>query len=177
MENHFLQMENKNKLSITEITGVEGFDEETILVSLKAEELVISGKNLHIESLDLDEGVLSCSGQIESLVYTRKKKSGRCSRDCEGGFGIDRSYFPGTFPDAGDVLLRHRNYADFQCQRLSYPAHQRKPETFRGSLPALVDFCRISVQRIYLQRLSRGDNFVWNSIHDCRHFIVEKNHL
>lgn len=74
MENHFLQMENKNKLSITEITGVEGFDEETIFVNLKAEGLVISGKSLHIESLDLDEGVLTCSGQIESLVYTRKKE-------------------------------------------------------------------------------------------------------
>lgn len=73
MENHFLQMENKNRLNMTEVVSVEGFDDETILVNLKGEGLVISGKDLHIEALDLEDGSLACTGEIESLVYTKKK--------------------------------------------------------------------------------------------------------
>lgn len=74
MENHVLQMENKSRLSMTEIQSVEGFDDETVLVNLKGEGLVISGKALHIETLDLEEGVLALTGEIESLVYTEKKE-------------------------------------------------------------------------------------------------------
>lgn len=73
MENHYIQLENKKRLTITEVTSVEGFDEETILANLAEEGLVICGKNLHIEVLDLEEGRLVAEGEIESLSYTKKK--------------------------------------------------------------------------------------------------------
>lgn len=73
MENHNLEMENKKRLTLTEVVSVEGFDEETILVNLQGDGLIISGKNLHIEALDLDEGRMSATGEVESLVYTKKK--------------------------------------------------------------------------------------------------------
>ncbi len=73
MENHYIQMENKQKITVTEVTSVEGFDEETILANLADEGLVISGKNLHIEVLDLEDGKLVAMGEIEALTYTKKK--------------------------------------------------------------------------------------------------------
>ena len=73
MENHYIQMENKKKITITEGTSVEGFDEETILANLADEGLVITGKNLHIEVLDLEDGKLVAEGEIEALTYTKKK--------------------------------------------------------------------------------------------------------
>lgn len=77
MENHYIEIENKRRISVTEVTSVEAFDEETILTNLKEEGLVISGKNLHIEVLDLEEGKMVAEGEIDSLVYTKKKnKSG-----------------------------------------------------------------------------------------------------
>ena len=73
MENHFIQLENKKRLTVTEVTSVEAFDEETIFTNLAEEGLVICGKNLNIEVLDLEEGRLVAEGEIEALTYTKKK--------------------------------------------------------------------------------------------------------
>ncbi len=63
----------QKRICVTEVTSVEAFDEETILTNLREEGLIISGKNLHIEALDLEEGKLVAEGEIESLSYTKKK--------------------------------------------------------------------------------------------------------
>ena len=73
MENHSIQLENKKLLSVSEVTAVDAFDEETILIDLVEEGLVVTGKNLHIEVLDLEEGKLIASGEIDALTYTKKK--------------------------------------------------------------------------------------------------------
>lgn len=73
MENHVIELENKNRLSVSAVTAVEAFDEETILANLAEEGLVISGSNLHIEVLDLEEGKLVATGEIEALTYTKKR--------------------------------------------------------------------------------------------------------
>lgn len=76
MENHYIQMENRKRITVTEVTSVEGFDEETILANLADQGLIISGKDLHIETLDLDEGKLVAEGEIEGLSYTKKRSGG-----------------------------------------------------------------------------------------------------
>lgn len=73
MENHVIELENKSRLMVSAVTAVDAFDEETILADLADEGLVISGKNLHIEVLDLEEGKLVATGEIEALTYTKKK--------------------------------------------------------------------------------------------------------
>lgn len=74
MENHELQMENKKRISLTEVVSVEGFDEENIFVNLQGDELAIGGKNLHIETLNLEDGRLVAEGEIDSLIYSGKKE-------------------------------------------------------------------------------------------------------
>ena len=73
MGNHVLNLDEKKLLTVTEVTDVEGFDEETMLINLKEEGLIINGRNLHIEALDLEEGRLIARGEIESMTYTKKK--------------------------------------------------------------------------------------------------------
>lgn len=73
MENHFIQLENKKNLTVTDVVSVEAFDEETILVNLQTEGLILCGKDLHIEVLDLEEGRLSASGEFESITYSVRK--------------------------------------------------------------------------------------------------------
>lgn len=73
MENHEIQMENKRRIIVTEVTAVEAFDEEAILVDLADEGLIISGRNLHVETLDLEVGKLTAEGDICGLTYTKKK--------------------------------------------------------------------------------------------------------
>lgn len=74
MENHYLQLEEKNRLTVTEVISVEGFDDNLMVVNLQNEELLVNGSNLSIELLDLEEGKLVAAGQIESLVYNKKKQ-------------------------------------------------------------------------------------------------------
>lgn len=71
---HELHLENKSKLTVTDVSSVDSFDEGAIFVNLKDEGLFIYGENLHVDALDLDEGRLIAAGKINSLEYTKKKE-------------------------------------------------------------------------------------------------------
>ncbi|MFV0516723.1 MAG: sporulation protein YabP [Aminipila sp.] len=73
MENHVLNIDNREKLTVTEVADVDSFNEETILITLKNGGLVIKGLKLHIQKLDLAEGKVIITGSINSAVYTQKK--------------------------------------------------------------------------------------------------------
>lgn len=70
---HELYIENKERLTVTDVISVDEFDETAIFAKLKEESLIIYGENLHIESLDLDEGKLIATGTVESLTYSKRK--------------------------------------------------------------------------------------------------------
>ena len=71
---HELHIIGKTRIEATEVKGVESFDEESICMNLQDEDLILYGKNMHIETLDLDTGILIASGEIESAAYARKIK-------------------------------------------------------------------------------------------------------
>lgn len=73
MENHYIHIDNKQEITVSDVVSVEAFDEETILANLAEEGLIICGHNLHIETLDLEEGKLEARGEIETVSYTKKK--------------------------------------------------------------------------------------------------------
>lgn len=73
MENHIINIDNRERITVTEVADVDSFNEETILVSLKTGGLVIKGGKLHIQKLDLAEGKVIITGAVNSVVYTEKK--------------------------------------------------------------------------------------------------------
>lgn len=73
MENHVITIDNRQKLSITEVADIDNFDEEEICANLKEGGLLIKGKGLHIQKLDLAEGKAVITGEVVSLVYTQIK--------------------------------------------------------------------------------------------------------
>ena len=66
---HALQMENREKLRLTGVSDVSGFDEGLIVLSTDMGELSIRGEALHIEKIDLDAGLLELRGRIAELCY------------------------------------------------------------------------------------------------------------
>ncbi len=72
MENHHIGIENRERITITQVVDVDAFDEETLWANLKEGGLVLTGQNLNIEKLALDEGVLVVSGKLCTLTYTEK---------------------------------------------------------------------------------------------------------
>ena len=77
MENHYITIENREKIIISQVADVDAFDEQILWANLKDGAMEITGEKLNIEKLDLNEGMLVVSGKICSLVYTdRKHKQG-----------------------------------------------------------------------------------------------------
>lgn len=73
MDTHIVNIDNRERVSVTEVTDIESFNEEIIILLLKNGGLVIRGENLHIQKLDLEEGRVLIAGAIGSAVYTEKK--------------------------------------------------------------------------------------------------------
>ncbi|MBQ3482250.1 MAG: sporulation protein YabP [Oscillospiraceae bacterium] len=66
---HALQMENREKLRLTGVSDVSGFDENLIVLSTDMGELSVRGEGLHIDKIDLDAGLLELRGRICELCY------------------------------------------------------------------------------------------------------------
>jgi len=73
MERHLLTLENREKLTLTQVSDVDAFDENILWANLKEGSIEISGKNLSIEKLDLEEGILVVKGLICAFSYIDKK--------------------------------------------------------------------------------------------------------
>lgn len=71
--NHSIYVENRERAVISEVRDVKSFDEETVLLDLQQGGIIIKGKDLQVQSLDLDTGAISITGTIDSAVYTEKK--------------------------------------------------------------------------------------------------------
>lgn len=73
MENHIITIDNRERITITEVADIDNFDEQEIRADLTSGGLIIKGKGLHIQMLDLADGKAVITGEIDSLGYTQKK--------------------------------------------------------------------------------------------------------
>ena len=82
MENHSVQIDNREKMTITDIREIDSFDEQSIIVFTDVGELSIRGENLHINKIDVDSGEMTVDGEIYSLGYAddQPQKGGFFSR-------------------------------------------------------------------------------------------------
>lgn len=69
---HSLVLEDRNKLNVTGVTDVDSFDETAIIAYTGYGELTITGTQLHICKLNIDEGELSVEGNIASMAYSEQ---------------------------------------------------------------------------------------------------------
>lgn len=66
---HRLELEGRERLTVSGVEDVERFDETGIVMSTSVGTLVITGEDLHIGKLSLDGGELHVDGKIDSLTY------------------------------------------------------------------------------------------------------------
>lgn len=72
--NHNIIMENRKSLSISGITDVDSFDEKAICLYTQLGELTIQGKELHIDSMSVETGDMTVTGDIWSIIYGDKDR-------------------------------------------------------------------------------------------------------
>ena len=78
-QNHNLILENRKSLSISGITDVDSFDEKEISLYTQLGELTIQGRELHIDSMSVETGDMTITGDIWAIIYGDKDKKGPIS--------------------------------------------------------------------------------------------------
>lgn len=71
---HNIILEGRRKLSISGVTDVDHFDENTVLIYTQMGELTISGKDLHVNDMSVNSGEMNVEGDIWSIVYGDKDR-------------------------------------------------------------------------------------------------------
>ncbi|MEM1485949.1 YabP/YqfC family sporulation protein [Oscillospiraceae bacterium PP1C4] len=67
---HNIIMEDRRRLTVSGVTDIDSFDEQTVVLFCATGELAIRGEGLHINRIDVDTGELSLEGDcIHSLTY------------------------------------------------------------------------------------------------------------
>ncbi len=79
---HNLVLEDRKMLTVSGVSDVDSFDEQTVIVFTDMGELTVRGSNLHINRLSVDVGELTVEGNITALIYSDEapKNSGFFSR-------------------------------------------------------------------------------------------------
>lgn len=73
---HRLGLEDRNKLTVTAVSEVIRFDEDTIVLRTAQGILVVQGQGLQLKQLTLEGGCVAVEGQIDSLVYEQDRQTG-----------------------------------------------------------------------------------------------------
>ena len=71
-QNHNMILENRKSLSISGITDVDSFDEKEISLYTQLGELTIKGRDLHVDTMSVETGDMTITGDIWSLIYGDK---------------------------------------------------------------------------------------------------------
>lgn len=78
-QNHNIILEDRKSLSISGITDVDSFDEREIILYTQLGELAIQGRELHIDSMSVETGNMTITGDIWAMIYGDKDKKGPIS--------------------------------------------------------------------------------------------------
>ncbi|MBC3515127.1 sporulation protein YabP [Neobittarella massiliensis] len=66
---HNVIMENRNHLTVSGVVDIDSFSEDSIVLYTDLGELVIAGRDLHINKLSVETGELTLDGEVDSLTY------------------------------------------------------------------------------------------------------------
>ena len=78
-KNQNIILENRKNLTISGITDVDSFDEKEISLYTQLGELSIQGRELHIDSMSVETGDMTITGEIWAIVYGDGDKKGTLS--------------------------------------------------------------------------------------------------
>ena len=72
---HRLTLEGRRRLAATGVTDVASFDETAAALETAQGTLILRGRELHVEQLDLEAGQGKISGEVDSLVYEENRQT------------------------------------------------------------------------------------------------------
>jgi len=73
---HKLTLDERKKLTMTGVTEVVSFDEESVVLKTCLGTLLIQGQQLQLKALTLDGGQVAVEGHIAAFLYEEPRQSG-----------------------------------------------------------------------------------------------------
>ena len=71
---HNLILEGRKRLSVSGVTDVDSFDENTVLLYTNMGELTVKGSDLHVNDLSVTSGEMNIEGDIQAVFYGDKER-------------------------------------------------------------------------------------------------------
>mgnify|MGYP000079104359 FL=1 len=71
---HNLILEGRKRLSVSGVTDVDSFDENTVLLYTNMGELTVKGSDLHVNDLSVTSGEMNIEGDIQAVIYGDKER-------------------------------------------------------------------------------------------------------
>ena len=68
-----LMLENRKKLTVNGVIEVINFNEDQILLNTDVGTMIVKGRELKMNKLDVQNGDVIITGQVDSFVYTSDK--------------------------------------------------------------------------------------------------------
>ncbi len=69
-------IENRSRMSVSGVSDVENFDENSVVLYTNRGLLTVRGTGLHIERLSLETGELALEGTIDGIEYSEAEIGG-----------------------------------------------------------------------------------------------------
>jgi sporulation protein YabP len=73
---HKLTLDQRKKLTLTGVTEVVSFEENSVILKTALGTLVIQGQQLRLKTLSLEGGQVDVSGTISALIYEEPRSTG-----------------------------------------------------------------------------------------------------
>ena len=73
---HKLQLNERKNLTMTGVTEVVSFDENTVVLQTSLGLLIVQGQQLSLQNLSLEGGQVAVEGTIGALSYEEAKRGG-----------------------------------------------------------------------------------------------------
>lgn len=73
---HKLTLDQRKKLTMTGVTEVVSFEENSVILKTAMGVLVIQGSQLRLKTLSLEGGQVDVSGTINALIYEEPRSAG-----------------------------------------------------------------------------------------------------
>ena len=78
-QEHSICLDKRSRLVITGVTDTDKFDESTVLLYTVMGELIVRGRDLHVNGLSLESGEMLIEGEISSITYGDSQVKGPLS--------------------------------------------------------------------------------------------------
>lgn len=77
---HRLSLNERKELTVTGVTEVVSFDEESVILKTSLGTLDVHGRQLQLKNLSANGGQVEISGNVAALIYHQSKPTGSWMR-------------------------------------------------------------------------------------------------